>query len=790
MPEVIDNHLQLLEMEYMPLSQMIEMMEQREQLHYKSSFSFEPYLKAVDNKMHSACPNTKGALIPIIENSSKYIEESNGELNGMLESVHFQTLISLVVPSMFFKEDKSFIAPPFTKKVLVSTPAHEELLDPEKWEIKVPTEKILENKNYSFAQAGVYILNTFYGQNLDVFDAYLITLRNKESQMERYYQLSFKLDFVEVQAIKDLPKLSQETINKLIANIGDEDLWLKHLPADHFAFRGFSTGHFYDVSEIETLSRMKQWLNEDGDDKQPHVFLNELTAYMQSFLNRPLVRTGTIMTEYEDLHRNQITSLTGLPGQSILGEDDARLSGVGIYGEMARKEDVVVIENLATIKNPSIAEKALMENGINSIVIAPIVDDQHNVISVLEVGSPVPNDFNAATLKKLEQVLDVLKLGYDKYMVDIQNRITGLIQQKYTSIHPSVQWKFQDVAMKHLTSTIYNDEDVQPDSIVFHDVYPLYAQSDIVGSTKLRNGAIQADLVKNLTLLEDLLGKMFRKKNLPLLDAHLVKVNKIKRKIEENFVSNDETSIVNMITEEINPLLKKLAARHKSLMGKSYIKYLNAIDPELGIIYEQRKAFESSVNHLNTRISNFLENDNNELQKSLPHYFEKYKTDGVEYNMYVGKDILENGDFDYDDLRNFRLWQLINTCEIVRLVEDTKPKLETSLDTASLIFVYNHALSIRFRMDEKRFDVDGAYNVRYEILKKRIDKAYIKGTNERLTLAGKIAIVYLSEQDKSEYMQFCEYLIEKGYIEDNIEDLELDKLQGAEGLKALRVTVI
>ena len=29
-------------------------------------------------------------------------------------------------------------------------------------------------------------------------------------------------------------------------------------------------------------------------------------------------------------------------------------------------------------------------------------------------------------------------------------------------------------------------------------------------------------------------------------------------------------------------------------------------------------------------------------------------------------------------------------------------------------------------MDEKIFDVDGAYNVRYEILKKRIDKIEIK----------------------------------------------------------------
>lgn len=157
--------------------------------------------------------------------------------------------------------------------------------------------------------------------------------------------------------------------------------------------------------------------------------------------------------------------------------------------------------------------------------------------------------------------------------------------------------------------------------------------------------------------------------------------------------------------------------------------------------------------------------------------------------MYIGQSILENEKFDKDDLKNFRLWQLINTCEIVRLVESTKPDLSTQLDTAQLIFVYNHPLSIRFRMDEKRFDVDGAYNVRYEIMKKRIDKAYIKGTKDRLTVAGKIAIVYLSEQDKVEYLEFFEYLNEKGYLKGEIEDLELDKLQGAEGLKALRISV-
>jgi hypothetical protein len=123
------------------------------------------------------------------------------------------------------------------------------------------------------------------------------------------------------------------------------------------------------------------------------------------------------------------------------------------------------------------------------------------------------------------------------------------------------------------------------------------------------------------------------------------------------------------------------------------------------------------------------------------------------------------------------------------LVEDLQTDLPVPLTTAQLIFTYSNPLSIRFRMDEKQFDVDGAYNVRYEILKKRIDKALIEGTDERLTQAGKVAIVYLQEKDKQEYLEYADYLISEGYITEEIEDLKIGKLQGVQGLRALRFTV-
>ena len=54
-------------------------------------------------------------------------------------------------------------------------------------------------------------------------------------------------------------------------------------------------------------------------------------------------------------------------------------------------------------------------------------------------------------------------------------------------------------------------------------------------------------------------------------------------------------------------------------------------------------------------------------------------------------------------------------------------ELPIPLETTHLILVQHAPLSIRFRFDEKRFDVDGAYDIRYEIVKKRIDKAVDPG---------------------------------------------------------------
>lgn len=129
-------------------------------------------------------------------------------------------------------------------------------------------------------------------------------------------------------------------------------------------------------------------------------------------------------------------------------------------------------------------------------------------------------------------------------------------------------------------------------------------------------------------------------------------------------------------------------------------------------------------------------------------------------------------------------------CEMENRFYQLQENTPIKLEAASLILVYNSTMSIRYRMDEKKFDVDGTYNARYEIIKKRIDKAFVKGTEERVTQKGKMTIVYSQSSDEREYLQYIKYLQAKNYFGEDIELLDLEDVQGVVGLKAIRVNVL
>lgn len=165
-------------------------------------------------------------------------------------------------------------------------------------------------------------------------------------------------------------------------------------------------------------------------------------------------------------------------------------------------------------------------------------------------------------------------------------------------------------------------------------------------------------------------------------------------------------------------------------------------------LYHHRKDYDDTISLINKEMASLLDKKQVEAQAMYPHYFERFKTDGVEHNMYIGESITKEDSFNPIYLYNLRLWQLQVMIEMENAFYLMQPSFPVKLDVASMILVFNQPLSISFRMDEKQFDVDGTYNARYEIVKKRVDKAYIKGTTERVTQKGKISIVYSQKQDE------------------------------------------
>ena len=206
-------------------------------------------------------------------------------------------------------------------------------------------------------------------------------------------------------------------------------------------------------------------------------------------------------------------------------------------------------------------------------------------------------------------------------------------------------------------------------------------------------------------------------------------------------------------------------------------------------MHRHRLAYDESVAQINEAVLNYLDKEEEIIQKSYPHYFEKYRTDGIEYNIYIGQSISPHQPFNVLYLKNIRLWQLKSLAEAARVTHQLLPTLKVPLQTTQLILIHGQCIAISFRRDERKFDVEGSYNIRYEIIKKRLDKVRVKDTGERLTQPGKIAMVYSNQKDVNEYQEYIEFLKNKNILKPGVEFLELEELQGVKGMKAMRVEI-
>ncbi|MEO0337980.1 MAG: hypothetical protein AAF242_02085 [Bacteroidota bacterium] len=758
---------------------------------YASYLSFGPLIEQLKQEMVD-----KGLEGWGIFNSMMELLKSVPELKDKIEDEslleeHRQLvdlLISTVVPPVTQLNQLTKLSKPFEMVPFYKSPGVEDMFNnyDVDYQINRSTELLACATTIS---SGSLILNRFYGQNLNVTPPILLTAEDTEKGTYRYFKPQMDTAFVEVIPTKPLKPLSQEEINFLISNIYDPEAWLKAMPADAFEFRGFVVNNLIEITEEESVSRLKQsLLKRDAIINEENI--RELEKLVRNYLGVPGLRLGITAADYpreraiNHKYKIRFNLIANELEKHLLHEDYNQ----SIYERTCRYKEVMLIEDLAKLDHPTVVEQKLIASGIRSIIIAPLLNKEQDVIGLLEIGSPKPFALHSFVELKFKDITNLFSIAIERSRNEIDNQIEALIREQFTDIHPSLEWRFIQASYNLLDKRDHGDRHAVMEPIVFHDVYPLYGQADIVGSSRKRNFAIKEDLLDNLNRVRKVLVGLGENIPFPLLNKYIMEVDLAVNDLNEEFNSNDESRIVEMLHLKIHPALKMIQKRNPQY-SIPIENYFLSLDEELQIIYNKRKDYEDTVTMINNAIGDYLDQQDKISQTVMPHYFTKYKTDGVEYDQYFGKALLKNDQFCEMHLHNFRLQQLIDMVNVTKLVDNMQDTLPVPLKTAQLVFAYTNTLSIRFREDEKQFDVDGAYNVRYEILKKRIDKAVIDGTSERLTQAGKVAIVYLQDKDGAEYLEYINFLKHEGLITDDIEQVTLGKLQGAQGLKALRFTV-
>ncbi|APA63902.1 GAF domain-containing protein [Maribacter sp. 1_2014MBL_MicDiv] len=636
----------------------------------------------------------------------------------------------------------------------------------------------------------VVVLNYYYGYKLDFSRPYFYDIPDANGVM-RHYRILYNADFIDVIPTDKAKEVTQEDVDELLANPTDIKLWKEKIPPESFISKGFVIANLFDVTMEQAISNIKSKLI-SKDTLQPVKFMNDLQETFKSFFRLPNIKVGFASF---DAKKDQFEEVAGIGFDSFLLRGRHAIDcKVALCEESYHKLidfnsyfTITDMDRMVGQSGEMQPYKGLQDQGVQSAIFAPIAYEG-KLLGILEIVSQKKGVLNGVNAQKLDDVMPFIVSAVVRTKNEENNRIDAIIQNECTSVHSSVYWRFQEEAKRFMQDEI---EGRSPSfkEIVFKDVYPLFGQIDIKDSSQARNLAIQRDLMIQLSEIDSVLNIALKKWNLPIYEELIFRVNNHLDSIKEMLYTNSEQAIFDFVQDEISPVFEHLKKADKDIENH-ILAYESKIDMGTGSYYDHRKNYDESVTLVNKTLSSVIDKRQESAQNMFPHYYERYKTDGVEHNMYIGSSISESKEYNPLYLNNLRLWQLQVMCEMENAHYSLKPKLPVPLDAASLILVYNTSLSIRFRMDEKQFDVDGTYNARYEVIKKRIDKSYIKGTEQRLTQKGVLSIVYSQKKDELEYLRYIKFLKSKGYFTNQIEIVELEGLQGVSGLKAIRAQIL
>lgn len=758
---------------------------------FNSNLSFYPLVMALKKNIEEGGSGMKKLYGNVVQEFERH-PELMSPVTDLDKLIPHSELIEELLAAVFPPTTANFmygVGIPFKPRAVYTSSRFKSMLKPGTDEIMVPEGRVNDNLNLEKMQfAYGLILKKYLDVNSPESSRSIHPYLHEETGLNRFLELRIDARFIDVKPIGEMPKLPESILNKHTRNIMTMEELMEYLPLDKFVFEGISVMRVNDMTEQEVITQIKNRLLDINAFSDTTVYI-ELENHIQSLIGLKNLSIGITPFFkinghyiYSDLHNNN--SILFKHFQSTSEKDE-----ISDYCKL------LFLDNnrpflFQTLEDSSFSEVKCIEYyrmaGSRSLILCPL-KNHNGLLGMLEITSTIPGQLKPSHIYKIEATIPLFTLGLEKSLELLNNQIDAVIKKKFTAVQPAVEWRFTEASLNYIVNKQLQD-DTKIERIAFRDVHPLYGAIDIRNSSTERSHAIQLDIVEQLEMAQKIIKKAATNLSFPLLQEMAFKIDNYINSASDVLQSGEELSIQDFLQVQIVSMFNHLKDTEPSLKN-DVEQYFDTLDPQIGMLYHHRKNYEQSVSRINDTLARFIDKEQKAAQKVYPHYFERYVTDGVEFNIYIGQSITPRKKFDDIYLRNLKMWELTVITKAARLAHSLEQELTHPLKTTQLILSHGQTLSILFRTEERKFDVDGAYNIRYEIVKKRIDKARIKDTNERLTQPGKIAIVYSHAKDAIEYTGYIEFLQNKGLLKTGIENLDLEELQGVVGMKALRLEV-
>jgi len=698
-------------------------------------------------------------------------------------------LSSLFPVTLSDEQDVYAVLQPFNQKVLYASSLFTQIFMPGSSEFVYAPEQIEENINRD-KLCGAYqlILNQLYQVQLEGEISTIHHFKCPETQLDKYMEMTLDPRFIEVVAESDLPSIPTNQLKDLnVYEILKNEPLLKQLPIDSFRFEGFVIIRLKDVTEREIINKIKNKLLDLHSFADEKIF-EDLNYQMQNLAG--LQNLATAIKPFFMVNNHLVLSeiiTTNKTAKKYPFTDEQQYSLYeNISAVFNNSHETVVVSDIndeSLYKYPFLY--ILRENNFKSVIVAPLFS-KDDLLGILIITHRIES-LSYQHLARIQSAIPLFAIALEKSQESLDHQVDKIIRKQFTAVQEAVEWRFTKAALNYLTNKD-KTEGKKLESIIFEQVFPLYAAVDIRNSSTERNNAIQLDLLEQLQMAANIISKAESLSSFPLLEELQFRIQRFTDSVSKILFAEEETAAHDFLAIEVPAVMNHLKMVIPEL-DKDITDYMQLMSSPVRMLYHHRRDYEESIMRINTELAMLIDREQQSAQSIYPHYFERFVTDGLDFNIYIGQSITPRIPFNEFYLKNLKIWQLTTLVKAARLSHCLESELALPLRTTQLILAHSSPISISFKTVERKFDVDGAYNIRYEIMKKRIDKVRVKDSNERLTQPGTVSIVYSQNKEAQEYLSYIEFLQSKKLLNDKVEKLELEELQGISGLRGLRTYV-